>query len=258
MSEKRRCSILFHLLVPVGKWQTVMGSVSSSASFCNSTFHSRTRSIAAAPVGRDHQSCGFGVALLSHRGPPASDGVDGKACRVVIGTDTHPPDIVGEVIDAIGHAVRQGRIDEVVDIDLLGFTCRSPLPPIISATRAPLVSASSRPWAAAFRRTRKPATLHRSSERIARVARLNLFHVEALKLSAWIAALVCPRSSALSRSSRNYSIRCSILSATVGAESAATSACSSSTLRRMLGFAKSRRKSTSEGATSLGPLRPPQ
>ena len=33
MKEKRRCSILFHLLVPGGRWQTVIGSLSSSASF---------------------------------------------------------------------------------------------------------------------------------------------------------------------------------------------------------------------------------
>jgi hypothetical protein len=43
MNEKRRCSILFHLLVPGGKWQTVIGNPSLSASVCNSTFHRRTR-----------------------------------------------------------------------------------------------------------------------------------------------------------------------------------------------------------------------
>jgi hypothetical protein len=43
MNEKRRCSILFHLLVPGGKWQTVMGNLNSLASFCSSTFHSRMR-----------------------------------------------------------------------------------------------------------------------------------------------------------------------------------------------------------------------
>ena len=32
MNEKRRCSILFHLLVPSGRWQTVIGTLSSSAS----------------------------------------------------------------------------------------------------------------------------------------------------------------------------------------------------------------------------------
>src|SRR5260370_4474031 len=43
MKEKSRCSILFHLLVPGGKWHTVIGNLSSSASFCSSTFHRRTR-----------------------------------------------------------------------------------------------------------------------------------------------------------------------------------------------------------------------
>src|SRR5437660_1195948 len=41
--RKSRCSILFHLLVPGGKWHTVIGNLSSSASFCSSTFHRRTR-----------------------------------------------------------------------------------------------------------------------------------------------------------------------------------------------------------------------
>src|ERR1035437_7033031 len=43
MKEKSRCSILFHLLVPGGKWHTVTGNLSSSASFCSSIFHRRTR-----------------------------------------------------------------------------------------------------------------------------------------------------------------------------------------------------------------------
>src|SRR5262245_3459071 len=43
MKEKRRCSILFHLLVPGGRWVTTMSRPSSLASFCSSRFHSRTR-----------------------------------------------------------------------------------------------------------------------------------------------------------------------------------------------------------------------
>src|SRR2546423_14962679 len=43
MKEKRRCSILFHLLVPGGRWLTTMSRSSSLASFCSSRFHSRTR-----------------------------------------------------------------------------------------------------------------------------------------------------------------------------------------------------------------------
>src|ERR1035441_2210398 len=42
MKENRRCSILFHLLVPGGKWLTEISSPVSSASFCNSSFHHRT------------------------------------------------------------------------------------------------------------------------------------------------------------------------------------------------------------------------
>ena len=41
MWQNIRCSILFHLLVPGGKWHTEMLSPISSASRCNSTFHSR-------------------------------------------------------------------------------------------------------------------------------------------------------------------------------------------------------------------------
>src|SRR5258708_33488672 len=43
MNENSRCSILFHLLVPGGKWQTEISSPISSASFCSSHFHSLTR-----------------------------------------------------------------------------------------------------------------------------------------------------------------------------------------------------------------------
>jgi len=43
MKEKRRCSILFHLRVPGGRWLTTMSRPSWLASFCNSRFHSRTR-----------------------------------------------------------------------------------------------------------------------------------------------------------------------------------------------------------------------
>src|SRR5918911_4200305 len=43
MNEKRRCSILFHLLVPGGRWHTLIGRASSLASVCSSTFHSRNR-----------------------------------------------------------------------------------------------------------------------------------------------------------------------------------------------------------------------
>ena len=43
MKENRRCSILFHLLVPGGKWHTEISSPVSLANFCNSNFHNLTR-----------------------------------------------------------------------------------------------------------------------------------------------------------------------------------------------------------------------
>src|ERR1039458_5648255 len=43
MKENNRCSTLFHLLVPGGKWQTASVSPVLSASPCNSHFQSRRR-----------------------------------------------------------------------------------------------------------------------------------------------------------------------------------------------------------------------
>src|SRR5262249_39314854 len=43
MWQNSRCSILFHLLVPGGKWHTLNANPSSSASPCSATFHSRVR-----------------------------------------------------------------------------------------------------------------------------------------------------------------------------------------------------------------------
>ena len=43
MKANSRCSILFHLLVPGGRWVTVIFRPVSLARRCNSRFHSRTR-----------------------------------------------------------------------------------------------------------------------------------------------------------------------------------------------------------------------
>src|SRR5713101_8238989 len=43
MNEKRRCSTLFHLLVPGGKWHTIIDRPVWSAKPCNSHFHKRSR-----------------------------------------------------------------------------------------------------------------------------------------------------------------------------------------------------------------------
>ena len=43
MWENSRCSILFHLEVPGGKWQTVIASPVSSANAASSAFQARVR-----------------------------------------------------------------------------------------------------------------------------------------------------------------------------------------------------------------------
>src|SRR6266851_401416 len=43
MWQNIRCSILFHLLVPLGKWHTAISSPPSLANFSHSTFHRRHR-----------------------------------------------------------------------------------------------------------------------------------------------------------------------------------------------------------------------
>ena len=43
MWENSRCSILFHLLVPGGRWHTVMVRPVAAASLASSAFHCRVR-----------------------------------------------------------------------------------------------------------------------------------------------------------------------------------------------------------------------
>ena len=55
--ENSLCSILFHLLVPGGRWQTVTFRPVSAANFANSTFQARTRD----PLERSYSPGYFGV-----------------------------------------------------------------------------------------------------------------------------------------------------------------------------------------------------
>src|SRR5260370_29885523 len=72
IKENRRCSILFHLLVPGGRWQTVMGIRNSFASLCSSIFHRRRRwPLLPPPSAGDIKPAGFGEGPLSHAQPPA-------------------------------------------------------------------------------------------------------------------------------------------------------------------------------------------
>src|SRR5262249_29801122 len=92
MKEKRRCSILCHLLVPGGRWLTTMSRPSSLASFCSSHFHSRPpRAVAAAAIGGDEQLGRVGVTRPPEVEPPLADVVYCEGGRVMVDADTHPP-----------------------------------------------------------------------------------------------------------------------------------------------------------------------
>ena len=58
-----RCSILFHLLVPGGRWLTTMSMPSWLARFWSSHFHSRTRE----PLLPPPAFAGAGLAVISKR-----------------------------------------------------------------------------------------------------------------------------------------------------------------------------------------------
>src|SRR6476620_10317894 len=127
MKEKSRCSILFHLLVPGGKWHTVIGNLSSSASFCSSDFP-QTDAIAvrSTAVSGHQQTFGFRITFLSHGLPPAANGVDRTGGGVVIRSDADPTGVVVDVINAVWHRAFQLGINEVMHIDLFGSTFGSP------------------------------------------------------------------------------------------------------------------------------------
>src|SRR6266850_1501088 len=111
MKEKSRCSILFHLLVPGGRWLTMMSRPSSVSQLLQLAFpQPHPRAVAAAAVRGDQQSGGLGIARPTDGAPPLPDAIDGERSRVMVNADTHPTRVGGEVIDPVrllGHAFRR-------------------------------------------------------------------------------------------------------------------------------------------------------
>ena len=60
--------------------------------------------VAAAAIGGDQQAACVGVSLASHGLPPASDGMNGEACRVVIDAHADPTGVAGDVYTPYGEA----------------------------------------------------------------------------------------------------------------------------------------------------------
>ena len=83
--------------------------------------------VAAATIGGDQKFCREREAGARHRLPSAPNGVDREACRVFVDADTHPPGIVGNVVDPVGRRPPELRDDEVVRTHRLGLTLRTVL-----------------------------------------------------------------------------------------------------------------------------------
>src|ERR1700757_133856 len=134
MKEKRRCSILFHLLVPGGRWLTTMSRPSSLASFCNSRFHSRTREPLLPPpaIGGDQQSAGVGVARPPDGLPPLADAVHREGGRIMVNADTDPSGIRGQVIDPVRHRAAELLDQEVMDPDLFRVALGPIFAPVVT------------------------------------------------------------------------------------------------------------------------------
>src|SRR6201998_636064 len=136
MKEKRRCSILFHLLVPGGRWLTVISRPSSLASFCSSRFHSRTREPLlpppAAVISTRGASGAPGIPRPTEVAPPLADAVDREGGGVMIDTDAHPSSIRRQIIDAVGHRTTEFFDQKVVDPDFFRMALRAILAAIVA------------------------------------------------------------------------------------------------------------------------------
>jgi HNH endonuclease len=84
MNEKRRCSTLFHLLVPGGKWHTDSARPVSSANLCNSHFQSRKRDPLLPPASAVMRIDG----ALPYRRRPSADspGIEARRAYVTVMT----------------------------------------------------------------------------------------------------------------------------------------------------------------------------
>ena len=80
-------------------------------------------------VGGDQYSRCGGVGVGAHGVPPAADGLDGECSGVVIGAHADPAGVRGEVVNSISVGLAQVPVDEVVDLDLVGFAGGAPFPP---------------------------------------------------------------------------------------------------------------------------------
>ena len=129
MKANSRCSILFHLLVPGGRWQTVIGNPEFVGQHLQFALpQAQTHAVAAAAIGGDQQPRRGGIAGCAELLPPAPDALDGERRRVVVDADIDPAGVGGDVVDAVRHRLAEFGDDEVVHPDRLRLALGAQLP----------------------------------------------------------------------------------------------------------------------------------
>src|SRR5271166_6692059 len=88
-------------------------------------------SVATAAIGSHQQSCGVGIAALSHAQPPAANRVNGETGGIVIGANADPALVVADVVDPVRDRPPQFRIDKVMYIDRFWFSFRMPFATVV-------------------------------------------------------------------------------------------------------------------------------
>jgi len=109
MKEKSRCSILFHLLVPGGKWHTDITQCGLIANFCNSNFHSRSRQPLLPPPSAVIRIVLASDKFFCPRHATAANRGHGKRASVVVRSNIDKTGIASNVVDAIGIGTRNFR-----------------------------------------------------------------------------------------------------------------------------------------------------
>ena len=129
MKLNSRCSILFHLLVPGGKWQTDREMCFVGQRLQLGLPEAGAVAVGAAAVGGDRQAGGGRVAARAELEPPAADRLNGELGGVIVDSDVDPADIVGDVVDTVGGGLAQFGVAEVVGAYLLGLALATQLAP---------------------------------------------------------------------------------------------------------------------------------
>ena len=128
--ENSRCSILFHLEVPGGKWQQVTSRPVSRARSASAGLPGPVPPPVGPPgVAADQQPPRGRVGVPARQVPPAADGLHRQRGGVVVGAHVHEPGVRPDVVDPVRDRVPALLIVEAVITDLHRAARRPPLPP---------------------------------------------------------------------------------------------------------------------------------